>query len=344
MSKKIKNVAWKTQAERKAVLKRTMQEINKRHGIEGRTYASSHKEIQKLAFDIPPLDEILGGGLPYGFFSVIWGAEACGKTSLAYYLTAAAQRADKIVYFMALEPFSAERAELFGVNLDNLTIGQFPKAEQSLDSIIELSRKKLVDVIILDSIHSLSPAREQEEKSGKEKSIVDDSMALLARKLSQFFRVALDPVKKGNILVLLIGQARMNIGFIAFENLTGGKALKQFSKLILHVRRGSKNDAPYASVKEKSLDEEGFEVDKKKRKRIGFDCTIEIDKNQISGVAPELTKIHLPYYFTEGFNRLLKEKKTSGSHSVSKTEGEGSSPSSLATPKKKKRGRPKKNA
>jgi RecA/RadA recombinase len=45
-------------------------------------------------------------------------------------------------------------------------------------------------LIILDSIQGLSPHGEQYEgKADKEKSVEDDTMALLARKLSQFFRI-----------------------------------------------------------------------------------------------------------------------------------------------------------
>jgi len=304
MAKKKKEITtWKTEKERQQILNQTLREINKKFGMDGIHYAKDEKEIAKLPFGIPKLDEILGGGIPYGQFTVLWGTEQSGKTTCAYNLITQAQKLNKIVYYIALEPFDKERAQLFGVDLEKLIIGQFPKAEQSLDSILDLTRRKIVDVIVLDSIHALSPKQEQEEKSGKEKSVADDSMALLARKLSQFFRMAMHPVKEANTAILLIGQVRMDIGLFAFEKLTGGKALKHYAKLILHIRKGQKSDAPVRKIKKTIIDEEGFEKKKTVTQVIGFDVSIEIDKTQVSGTMPELTKIHLPFYFESGFTK-----------------------------------------
>ncbi len=304
MAKKKKEITtWKTEKERQQILNQTLREINKKFGMDGIHYAKDEKEIVKLPFGIPKLDEILGGGIVYGGFTTLWGTAGSGKTSLAYYLTAQAQKQNKIVYYIALEPFDKERAQLFGVDLEKLIIGQFPKAEEALNTIIELSRKKLVDVIILDSLSALSPIAEQEEKSGKERGLENEEMATVARKLSKFFRIAIDPIKRANIAVLLIGQTRMNVGFIAFETLSGGNALKHYSKLILHIKKGQKSDAPVRKIKKTIIDEEGFEKKKIVTQVIGFDVSIEIDKTQVSGTMPELTKIHLPFYFESGFTK-----------------------------------------
>jgi len=278
------------------LLKKSLLEINKKYGIDTVHFASSEKEWEKISFGIPKVDEILGGGIARGRFSVIWGSPGSGKSTMAHYLTAQAQREGKTVYYIALEPFDSVRAEQFGVDLSKLIIGRFPIAEQSLDSIIKLTKEKLVDLIILDSVHSLSPKSEQEDKKG-EKSLESDSMALLARKLSQFFRMAGDSVFRANTAVLLIGQTRTSIGFIAIEQLTGGSALKHNSVLTLHARRGQKVDAPKATK----------EVNGKKVVEIiGFNMVLTIQKTQTPGTKPELTKIHLPYYFESGFEK--KEK------------------------------------
>lgn len=290
----------KEQIERFEKAKDVMRETNKKLKKDVLHFGSDEKEIEKLSTDVEPLDKIIGG-FPRGRFTVLWGAEKTGKSSIALKFTAKCQKQGLIVYYIALEPFDKQRAKMFGVDLDKLIFGQFPIAEQSLNSIIEFSEKGLVDVIILDSIHSLSPKQEMEEKSGQRKSTEADTMALLARKLSQFFRMAGDGVKRNNVAVLLIGQTRTSIGFISLETLTGGHALKHYSKLILHIRRGQSADSPREKEEKTVIDEEGEKKKKKVDKIIGFDCAIKIDKTQVSGTEPELTEIHFPYYFKSGF-------------------------------------------
>ena len=282
--KKIEKVTFNTPAERNAQLHKTMNEMNKRLGMNVIHFGKDVQDYKRISFGIPEIDEMFGGGVVRGLFTCLWGQEGSGKTTLAYYLTAQAQMEGLNVLFIALEPFDKDRATSIGVDVDNLAIASFPQAEQALDAIIDLAEKKLVDLVILDSIHSLSPKGEQENKKG-DKSLEADTMALLARKLSQFFRMAANPVAKGNVAVILVGQTRTSIGFIAFEQLTGGNALKHYSVLILKMARGSKKDAP-----------------KHKEELLGFDCKVKITKTKTPGTKPELSEIHIPYYFDKGFD------------------------------------------
>lgn len=291
--------------ERQERLKAIIRDANKKAGIETINFGTEEKEWEKIGFGIPPIDDILGGGIGRGRFSVLWGGKGSSKTTLAYYLTANAQKKGLTVYYVALEPFDMERAKQFGVDVDKLVLGRFPKAEQCLDTIIQMAKEKVVDVIILDSIHALSCTREQEDKKG-EKSVADDSMALLASKLSQFFRMAGDAIYRSNIAVLMIGQTRMSIGgYCAFETLSGGAALHHYSKLIVHVARGRQADQPIEKIV--TIDEEG----KKHTETVpvGFDCRIKIDKTQTPGTKPELTEIHLPFKFANGFNDIIEIEK-----------------------------------
>ena len=315
--------------ERRAKLKKSAQELNKKFGLGSIKTGDQLKDWDRASFGVPEFDKIVGGGIPYGNFTTIWGGAGAGKSTLACLLASQAQKEGKIVYYIALEQFDPQRASQLGINMDELMVGQFEKAEQSLDSIIKFSKEGLVDVIILDSIHSLSCSGEQADKKG-DKSVEADTMALLARKLSQFFRMATDPVKKGNVAVLLIGQTRTSIGFIAMDQLTGGNALKHYCKLIVHCRRGKKSDAPVVPHKEYFKDEEtGKERFKTVKDVSGFDCVLKIDKAQITGVSREGTSIHIPYYFESAFElpQSLKdeveqeEKEIEEQESVSIKEG-----------------------
>ncbi len=309
---------FKTPEEKRDYLEQQLKSYNTKYGMDVAHTVDKEKKLERIPTGIAELDEKLGGGIPRGRFTVAWGEEKSGKTTTAYKLAATAQNLGLTVYFIALEPFDVERANLMGIDLDpnrlnKVIVAGFPKAEQCLDTITDLVRKELVDVVILDSIHSLSPKREQEEKSGEFKSLEKENMAILASRLSTWFKIVNDPVKRSKVAILLIGQTRTDIGgFIALEKLTGGSALKHYSKLRIHYRKGQNANAP--KIKQKVIkivmDEEDNEITKTvtEEKMIGFECVMKLEKVQVSGCAPEMTVFSLPYYFESGFDKP-KEKE-----------------------------------
>jgi RecA/RadA recombinase len=299
-TKPVQNQEFANNKERLAAIKADARARNKSVGLEGITMASDLKPWRRAAFGIPELDAITGGGIPHGNFTTLWGGPGCGKTTAALRLAANAQKEGKLVYYIALEPFDPARAEWAGVNLDEMAVGQFPKAEQSLDTIIQYAQKKLVDVIILDSIHSLAPHAMMENSKG-DKSMLDENMGLLARKLSDFFKWSIDPVKRAEVAVLLIGQTRMQIGFISIEALTGGNALHHASKLIIRERRGAKDDAPRQIT---------YPEGKKVETITGFPAVFKLEKVQVPDAKPEQTIIQVPYYFESGYDlpQYIKEE------------------------------------
>lgn len=277
-------------------VKKTLNEINNKLGGTFLNYASTIEEVKRLPFKHKILNDLTGGGVPFGRTTCIYGSKGCGKSSIAYELAAEGQKMGKIVLYADIErSFSPERAKMFGVDVDSLIYGAFYNAEQPMDAIIALCKEKAADIIIIDSIQGLSPKAEQETAKGVEKSVEDDSMALLARKLSQFFRMAIPYVDEAKAALILIGQSRLDLGgFIKLERLSGGHALLHNCRLILKTRRGSSSDAPT----EKVLNPE---TGKKEEVLLGFDAVISVEKSQISGCI-EGRDIHIPYLFEKGFD------------------------------------------
>jgi recombination protein RecA len=231
----------------------------------------------------------------------LWGNKSSTKTTLSYLIIAQAQKKGKTCLYIDLEnSFDKVWAEKMGIDLNKLFIARFPIAEEAFDSIIKLANEKCVDLIVLDSIQSLSPKGEKETKTGKERSVEDDTMALLARKLSQFFRMTAHGVAKGKVAMLLIGQARTDLGsFIKLDALSGGHALQHWSSITLKAYRGSKADAPRYK----------FKVDgKSKEIIIGFSLNIKIEKTKVSGTAPESSVVTLPFYYEYGFIKPTEEQ------------------------------------
>lgn len=280
------------------ILKKLVNELNRDSGKSLVKFASEEETVGRIPFGVPEIDNLTGGGIPHKRFSIIWGPKSAGKTTLCYRLIAEAQKQGKVCAFVDIEgTFDKEWAEIAGVDLSKLILGEgFDNAEQAMDFFITVVKNSAADLIIIDSIQALSPKGEQETKKGVEKSLEDDTMALLARKLSQFFRISASKVYNSNAAIVLVGQARTNLGgFIAFDSLSGGHALHHWSSMTMAVRRGAKSDNPTKKTKVdgKTITEE-----------IGFSSQIKLEKRKVSS-AVEGTTIEIPFYFETGF--LKKE-------------------------------------
>lgn len=291
--------------DKKDSLTKLMNEINRDRGKNALKFASSEETPDRISFGDPELDELTGGGIPHKRFSILWGAKSAGKSTLCYNIIAEAQKAGKVCAYIDMErTFDGAWAVKQGVNLQTLVLGsEYSTAEYAMDDFIRFTKSGAVDLVILDSIQALSPKGEQETKKGKEKSLEDDTMALLARKLSQFFRISSSSVYTGNVAILLIGQARTNLGgFVAFDSLSGGHALNHWSSMTLHIGRGAKADAPIEKIKVDGKTED---------KVVGFNAVVKLEKIKISSkvgdkTTPEGTSINLPFYFESGFKKGKK--------------------------------------
>jgi len=285
--------------ERKQKLNAVLREINK--VMPGSVqYAKDIEVKERQSFGYKCLDKLTGGGIIRGNCSVIWGSKGCGKSTIAMKMIATAQKEGKIAAYLDVErSYDPVWAKRFGVDTENLVYIVCQTAESVMDTVIKLCKEKVVDLIILDSVQGLSPKGEQVEgKSEKPRSLEDDTMALLARKLSQFFRIATPAISDAKCAVLMIGQARMDLSsFIKMETLSGGHALMHNSRLILRCRRGQKTDAPSEKVETGELNEKGKAI--KETVQLGFDLVVHVDKSQIQGCT-EGQEIHLPFYYDGG--------------------------------------------
>lgn len=193
------------------------------------------KQISVIPSDILPLDIALGvGGFPRGRIVEIFGPEASGKTTVALYVVAQAQKNGGTVAFIdaehALDP---SRAESFGVNLDDLLISQPDTGEQALEIVETLVRSGAIDVIVVDSVAALVPRAEIEGEMG------DSMMGVQARLMSQALRKLTAAISKSNTIVIFTNQLRQKIGvmFGNPETTPGGLALKFYSSIRIDLRK-----------------------------------------------------------------------------------------------------------
>jgi recombination protein RecA len=147
-------------AQKLAAIRLAMDQIEKQYGKgsimrlggEGEKYKIDVISTGSIAVDLA-----LGvGGLPRGRITEIYGPEASGKTTLALAVIAEAQKKGGQCAFVdaehALDP---TRAEILGVDLDNLLMSQPDTGEQALEITETLIRSGAIDVVVVDSVAAL---------------------------------------------------------------------------------------------------------------------------------------------------------------------------------------------
>lgn len=194
----------------------------------------------KLDIEVIPtgslaLDIAVGvGGYPRGRVIEIFGPESSGKTTLALYGIAEAQKSGGVAAFIdaehALDPIYAHH---LGVDTKSLLISQPDSGEQALSICEQLVRSGAVDMIVIDSVAALVPKQEIEGDIG------DQSVGLQARLMSKAMRKLTGIISKSRTIVIFINQIREKVGvmFGSPETTTGGRALKFYSTMRIDVRR-----------------------------------------------------------------------------------------------------------
>lgn len=196
---------------------------------------SNGNSIDVISTGSLSLDIALGvGGIPKGRVIEIFGAEAAGKTTLAYHIMAQAQKNEgTAAYIDAEHALDASYAAACGVDVDQLLVSQPDTAEQGLEIADYLVRSGAVDVVVVDSVAALVPRVELEGDMG------DTHVGLQARLMSQGLRKLTSSINKSGTAVIFINQLREKIG-IVFGNpevTPGGRALKFYSSVRIDMRR-----------------------------------------------------------------------------------------------------------
>jgi recombination protein RecA len=222
-----------------AAIRLAMDQIEKQYG-KGSIMKLGERTPDQLKTEVIPtgsiaIDLALGvGGLPRGRIIEIYGPEASGKTTLALSVIAEAQkRGGQCAFIDAEHALDPERAEVIGVNLDDLLLSQPDTGEQALEITETLVRSGALDVIVVDSVAALVPRAELEGEMG------DAVMGMQARLMSQALRKLTGAISKSKTILIFTNQMRQKIGvmFGNPETTPGGLALKFYSSVRLDIRR-----------------------------------------------------------------------------------------------------------
>lgn len=193
------------------------------------------KNIDSISTGSLALDIAIGiGGFPRGRICEIYGAEGCGKTTIALETVAQAQNSGGTAAYIDVEhALDFQYARKLGVDIDSLYISQPDSMEEALGIAEILCKSKSMSVIVIDSVAALVPQVELDGEMG------DQHIGLQPRLMSQALRKLKGIVNTSKTLAIFINQLRQKVGtFMGSPDITpGGKALKFYATVRVDMRR-----------------------------------------------------------------------------------------------------------
>ncbi len=214
----------------------------------------------RIPFDIPVLDKLTGGGIPFKKMTLIYGPTNVGKSYLASQIVANAQKiGGKAVWVDTELSYDKDWMERCGVDNSKILVSQPTTGEEAMDHVREAMQEGF-EVIVLDSIAGLIPAAISEEVAKGD--FAHSPMAWQARFVNSSFPKLFPYLQNGSAFVA-INQVRASMGPVALDNMPAGQGQVYFAHSILQVQR-------------KGWIEE-------KDKKVGFNMNIRLRKTKTGG-------------------------------------------------------------
>jgi len=186
---------------------------------------------------VPSLDVSIGiGGIPLGRFTEIYGPESSGKTTLALNVVKNAILAGYNVLYVDPEQgidieFARSIAGDLIDDLQRFVLMQPNTMEETLGIAEAGVQSGHFNLVILDSIGAMAPKKVQE------KELEDNTMGLLAKRMTIFLQRNAFPVRYGDVAFLGINQVRDKISFFGGLETPGGHAWKHLCSLRIELRK-----------------------------------------------------------------------------------------------------------
>lgn len=258
--------------------------VNKALGADVLGIASDAPPTSVIPTGVLPFDLLLGGGLPRGRMTEVFGAPSSLKSYLGLCAIREAQHLGGTAALIDTEhTFDPGWARSIGVANESLLLQHPSSGELALDTAEALVSGK-IDLLVIDSVAATLPEAERNQRLAGEKG----QPGRLANLMSKGLRKV--TTANSDTAILWINQLREQIG-VTFgnpEKPTGGRALPFYASIRINIKQAGKLTVP-----RKVHDGEGW-VDG--RTQTGQKWRAVTEKNK-------LDRPHQEVYFTWLFNQ-----------------------------------------
>ncbi|AHJ87492.1 putative DNA recombination and repair protein RecA [Bacillus phage Bp8p-C] len=229
--------------------------------------------FDRLPTFFPQLDRYLGGGLPFGRMVEIAGANAAGKSTLAFHIARVATLLNCIVVLIDVEGTAdKDRLTKLGIDTRKILVKQPDEKKEvalmvesvgrTIEETIALFKKKYPDTPIVYIWDSLGQTPSEVEM---DKDFGDKNVGARAAAISQLIYKVGPLITSTKSLFIAINQVRADIGgnqMFAQAKMPGGKAWEHYASLRIEVQKGI--------------------AIKKGEEKIGHNMKIKINKSKVS--------------------------------------------------------------
>ena len=190
--------------------------------------------ISRISTGSLSLDVMTNGGIPMRKFTEIYGPEGVGKTTLALSIAKNAINAGySVLYVDAEQAVDINFAEKIIENIDKFTLMQPEVLEDTLSLCESAIHEKLFNLIILDSIASMTPRKVIKE------TLEDSNPYILPKKLTLFVHRNAYALRNFDVAFIGINQVRDDTSnpYIRTFAVPGGHAWKHLCSLRIQLNR-----------------------------------------------------------------------------------------------------------
>jgi recombination protein RecA len=260
-------------------------------------------EIDPIEFydtPFPTLNNLTGGGIPKGKFTVIAGPHMTGKTTLMQQWIAHQMNSDPdfvCLWTDAENSLDVDWCKQLGIDADRLIVQKYSDDPEyrNMETILEqgynLIETGSINVWVIDSIGALIP------KSEIDKELVEGKMLDLQRKMGEFFRKASASISINKVACVLVGQVYdvPTTSGVGLQEVRGGNSVKHFAHVRLKARRGRRDLGP-------GEHELVMPSGEKKKIAKGWAQVLKLDKTKIND--KEAQEIILHFIYGRGFDSV----------------------------------------
>lgn len=226
------------------MLKNILKDVGDKHGVTLLSDDDSPCVVSEwLSTGCNAFDVILGGGLPVGRLTEMYGDTSTGKSLIGAQVAALAIEQGYIVAYVDTESaVSLSIMEAVGVDINKLLYLSPETIEEVFEffeDVITSKNKHDPDNLLLliwDSVAATSVKQEQEAEYGKA------TMGRHAQIISASMRKIIRKISKARVCALFLNQTRQKIGVMYGDNETtfGGNAIPFYSSVRVRLKKGSK--------------------------------------------------------------------------------------------------------